>query len=168
LKDCTIDDFRRTENTMNFYLQTVKLGNLNLTCFSEEGKNMLIEGNVQDKKVYKKTNSYFSVQIFRCSGSKCATPKEIDDWLYSKQLEPISINTVPELKSFEKPTFNEFSQYKGIKLAKGIKTDYWFRFKLNTYKRRDFAIFSPLKVDSFPSIHMVYDNDILVPEKEAE
>ena len=129
---------------MNFYLQTVKLGNLNLTCFSEEGKNMLIEGNVQDKKVYKKTNSYFSVQIFRCSGSKCATTKEIDDWLYTKQLEPISLNTVSELKSFDKPTFNEFSQYKGIKLAKGIKTDYWFRFKLNTYKRRDFAIFSPL------------------------
>jgi len=134
---------------------------------------MQLEGTVQSKKVESLPNSYFSVQVFRCdnskraAGNKCAAPEAVDKWLYARALRPYAFDVRPNLRSFEDVLIRDFQQYRGVRLKRGAKTDYWFRFRPNVFERMDQAVFSAKKKAKFASIRLVYETEYVVPDDEV-
>lgn len=146
-----------------------------LLCFDKATLNLTLEGNIQSKKIYSQTNSYLSLQIYRCQNSSddptatvCASSDEIEDWVYNKQLEPLAFNKKPGLKNYDKYFRIEFDQFEAVPLKPGIKSDLWFRFRENIYDRKDLWYWPTSSKTKFSSLRLDYRNWIQVPPEEIE
>lgn len=109
LVDCQKKYFSKTIDEQRYFQNTVKRENQKLLCFDDSTLNKTIEGNIQSRKIFSRTNSYLSLQVFRCRDKPyCKSKDEIDKWLYNKQLEPLAFNKKPALKSYEQELRLEF------------------------------------------------------------
>lgn len=80
-----------------------------LLCLEDKAQNWTIEGNLQDNFLYKRPNSYFSLEIYRCQNTdkepkRCAGYDELNEWLYNKQLEPLAFNLRPSMSTMDQLT----------------------------------------------------------------
>lgn len=85
-------------------------------------------------------------------------------------LEPIAFSLKPELKIIDQDNFlrNEFKQFPGISLKAGIKTDIWFRFRENKFKRKDYWYYPKIEVKNFFQIRETFRSFIMVPDNELD
>lgn len=73
------------------------------------------------------------------------------------------------MKSFDSAPYKPaFMQYEAIQFKPGIKSDLWFRFHENTFRRRDYWYSRDVKIDKFSSIKLVYRNFINLPDSKDE
>lgn len=61
LKDCETDDFLGSHDEKTYFKSEVQGEGSTILCLTKQAKDLMIEGNIQSAKTYRKRNSFLSI-----------------------------------------------------------------------------------------------------------